>query len=79
MIQIGSSKAKLLLDKFDNKTYDGITFKLEGGLSGLNFKVSVDGDENTAKSIIKKVVTEMPECKTAYLKVDLLDEKGRII
>ena len=80
MLQIGSSKAKLLIEKFDGQTYDGVTFHLEGKPQGLTFRLSHDGEsDSAAKSVVKKVVAGVPECKTAYLKVDVIDEKGRIV
>ena len=80
MIQVGSSKAKLLIEKFDGNTFDGVTFHLEGKPQGLTFKLTHDAEsDGAAKSLVKKVVSEMPECKAAYLKIDVLDEKGRIV
>lgn len=80
MLQVGSSKAKLIMEKLDGQTYDGVTFRLEGKLQGLAFKVSHDAEsDSAAKAVIKKMVAGLPECGTAYLKIDAIDEKGRIL
>mgnify|MGYP001049625560 FL=1 len=80
MIQIGSSKLKQVMEALDGQTHDGITFHVEGKPQGLSCKLTHNGEsDNAAKSVVKKVVASLPGCATAYLKVDLLDEQGRII
>ena len=78
MLQVGSPKYKLLIDKFENAEYDGIHFEIIKK-QGLTFVLKHDSDDATAKAVVKKVVSEIPECKNMYLNIQYVDENGRIL
>ena len=79
MLQVGSPKYKILVEKFDNAEYEGVHFSVVKR-AGLTFVLKHDADDDAkAKAIVKKVVSEVPECKNMYLNIQYVDENGRIL
>lgn len=79
MLQIGCPKAKLLKEKIDGIEFEGIKFKVESTV-GLTLKVSHNGEsDSVAKSVVKKLIATLPELKSVYTNIQIIDENGRII
>lgn len=79
MLQIGCPKAKMINEKLNQATIDGVTFQVVS-MQGLTMKVSHDAkDDAAAKSILKQWLTSIPELKNAYTNIQLIDETGRIL
>lgn len=79
MLQVGSPKAKILKDKLNGLVYENVHFEVVK-MEGLTLKVKHDAlDDATAKSLLKKYIASLPECKNAYTNIQLIDEQGRIL
>lgn len=79
MLQIGSSKAKILNEKLNGLEWEGIHFEVIS-LQGLTLKVKHDGESDAvAKAALKKYIATLPELKNAYTNIQLVDEQGRIL
>ena len=78
MIQIGSPKIKVIENRL-NEEIEGVKFEVVKR-SGLNIICTHSAsDDKTAKALIKKTLSEMPELKNAFSSVQIVDENGRII
>ena len=79
MLQIGCPKAKFLKEKIDGIEFEGIKFKAESTV-GLTLKVSHNGEsDSVTKSVVKKLIATLPELKSVYTNIQIIDENGRII
>lgn len=79
MLQIGSSKAKILNEKLNGLEWEGIHFEVVS-LQSLTLKVKHNGESDAvAKATLKKYIATLPELKNAYTNIQLVDEQGRIL
>lgn len=79
MLLVGSAKSNLLKSKLDGLNYQSVNFKVIK-VVGLSLTVSHDAkDDKTAKSLVKQLVSTMPEMKNIYISVQIIDDQGRVL
>ena len=79
MLQVGSPKYKVIKEKIDHNTFEGVTFEVTESM-GLTFKVkhNAQSDEE-AKAVLKKVISTIPEAKNVYTNIQYIDDQGHIL
>lgn len=79
MLQVGSPKAKLISERINNQTYEGINFEVISQ-TGLTIKIKHNADNDLiAKNVLKKMISNIPETKNTYTNIQYIDESGRIL
>ena len=77
MLRIGSPMYKLILEKLDGKTIDGVSF--ETYKEDIIYGIVKTSDDKAAKKIVNRIIDEIPELESVARSVVEVDESGRLI
>ncbi len=79
MLQVNCIIVQKLKDKVNGLVLDGITYKVKK-IHALIMDVKTDcEDEEKAKDLLKKYLTDLPEMGSRVLSVKVTDDQGNII
>lgn len=77
MLLVSCARIQSLLNEISNKEINGINYKLEK-MDGLMAYISHNGDDETAKAVLKQRAKEVPELKNMFLNIRTIDDSGNI-
>lgn len=78
MISINTPRVKDVVKEFDKQTINGILFGVES-IQGLRVILHHNGDDNEAKALCKRVISNMPVMRNMVVSVQIVDKNGKLL